>query len=220
MHLWATPREECVHLHFVPAHLSSSVITSKWFKGKKHACQESTKNFRVTSHCCSHRVDIPQGQFDLSCHAAPSTTQHPPGLAHLPLHCLHWCSWCWEISRCWGISQHSPERDPTGGAGTGHGWFWFGVNGNRRTRPRGEQGGGVGPGNDETGWGSHGDPSSSPGQCGAPLPVLLLGRVVQLVVGDQSIRRRFVPAFAFRPATCPMAFLAARHLLVREALVL
>lgn len=74
---------------------------------------------------------------------------------------------------------------------------------------RGEQGGGGGPGEDGAGWG---DPSSS--------PVLLLGRVVQLVVGDQSIRRRFVPAFAFRPATCPMALLGARHLLVREALVL
>lgn len=65
-----------------------------------------------------------------------------------------------------------------------------------------------------------GDPSSSPGWGGAPLPVLLLRGVVQLVVVDQSIRRRFVPAFAFRPATCPMAFLGARHLLVGEALVL
>lgn len=90
----------------------------------------------------------------------------------------------------------------------------------RVPRTRGEQGGGGGPGEDGAGRGSHGDPSSSPGRRGAPLPVPLLGRVVQLIVGDQSIRWRFVPAFAFRPATCPMAFLGPRHLLVREALVL
>lgn len=115
-----------------PRCASDSAITSRWFKGKKHTCQESAKTFRVASHHCGHQMDIPQGQFDLSPHAAPSSTQHPPGLAHLPLHCLHWCSWRWEISWCWGISQHSPERDPTGGAGTDRGWFL--VRGQRQSR--------------------------------------------------------------------------------------
>lgn len=115
-----------------PRCASDSAITSRWFKGKKHTCQESAKTFRVASHHCGHQMDIPQGQFDLSPHAAPSSTQHPPGLAHLPLHCLHWCSWRWEISWCWGISQHSPERDLTGGAGTDRGWFF--VRGQRQSR--------------------------------------------------------------------------------------
>lgn len=87
---------------YPPVCASGSAITSRWFKGKKNTCQESAKNVRLASHCCGHRVDIPQGQFDLSSPAA-STSQRPPGLARLPLHCLHWCSWCWEIS------QHSPE---------------------------------------------------------------------------------------------------------------
>lgn len=116
---------------YPPLYASGSAITSRWFKGKKHMCQESARNFRVAFHHC-HCVDIPQGQFDLSPHAALPTSPHPPGLAHLP---LHWCSWCWEISRGGGISQDSPEQDLTGGSWDGHGWFWFGVNGNRRVCP-------------------------------------------------------------------------------------
>lgn len=65
-------------------------------------------------------------------------------------------------------------------------------------------------------WG----PSSLAGRRGTPLSTLLLRRVVQLIIGDESLRRLFVPAFAFRPATRPMAFLCSCHLLVREALVL
>lgn len=72
---------------YPPPCASASATISRWIKGKKHTCQESAKNFRVASRRCGHRVDFPQGQFDLSPHAAPSTSQQPPGLAHLPLRC-------------------------------------------------------------------------------------------------------------------------------------
>lgn len=54
-------------------------------------------------------------------------------------------------------------------------------------RTRGEQGGGEGPGEDRTGRGSHGDPSSSSGQCSTLLPAPLLRRVVQLIVGNEGL---------------------------------
>jgi len=57
----------------------------------------------------------------------------------------------------------------------------------RVPRTGSERGSGGGPGEVGTGWGSRGDPSSLAGQPGAPLPAPLLGRVVQLVIGDESL---------------------------------
>lgn len=120
-----------ISISYLPTRLSLWLSYYFWVvQRKKTHVLESAKNVRVTSHFCSHRVDIPQGQLVSSPRVAPSTSQCPPSLAHLSLHRLHQRGWCREINRCRRISRHSPERDPTGGAGTGHECVWFRVNGN------------------------------------------------------------------------------------------
>lgn len=158
-----------------PRCASDSAITSRWFKGKKHTCQESAKTLEWHPTTAAIRWTFPRD--NLTC---PLMRLLPPLNTLLVWHISH-------SAACTGAAGAGRSAGAGGSAsihqsetrlvelGRTAGGFWFGVNGNRGACPGGEQGGGGGSREDGAGWGSHGDPSSSPGQHGAPLPVLLLG---------------------------------------------
>lgn len=153
----------------LPTHLSH------WLSYYFYVVQR--KNTHVLRKCQKCKSGIPLLQ-PLGGHSPGTlsplvpTSQHPPSLAHLPLHCLHGVAGAGRSTGARGAAGiHQSETRPvepgqvTSVFGSGSMAIAECV-----PRTRGEQGGGGGPGEDGTGWGSRRDPSSSAGSAAPCCP--------------------------------------------------
>lgn len=135
---------------YPPLSASGSAITSWWFKGKKHTCQENAKNFRVAFHLCGHCMDIPCDH--LTC---PLMQLLPPLHTLLVWHISHSTASTGAAGRSASVrgSAGIPQIETRlVGAGTAMGDFgsWSTAIAERVLCARGEQGGG-GPREDGAG---------------------------------------------------------------------